>query len=115
MDEIVEQMNTLNRVEHDAIEKAFRELLRTEAGKRVIYWMLEQSAMYEAAYTGDPASTNFMLGKQEVGRRIIGQLDVIDAKFYPQLLMSIAEIRALDRATAEALDRPKDEDDDEAP
>ena len=114
MDEIDEQMNTLARIERDELDRAFREALRTIGGKRLIYWMLEQCAIYRDAYTGDAASTNYMLGQQSSGRKLIAKLDEIDAQFYPQLLMDIAEIRSRDRAAAEAIDKPET-DDEEAP
>jgi hypothetical protein len=106
---------TLDQVRRDTLNDAFRAVLNDAAGKRVLYWMLEQAALYEAAYTGEAASTNFLLGRQEVGRRIIGQLDEIDARFYPQLLIDIASIREADSARANSLSADTDEDDDNAP
>lgn len=113
MDALTEAMTTAQRIEHDMIERSFRELLGVEAGRRALYWMLEQCAIYRDAYTGDAASTNYMLGQQSAGRKLIAKLDEIDPQFYPQLLITMAEIRARDRAAAEAIDNPEDDDDDE--
>lgn len=110
-----EGLTLADQVQRDALESAFRHVLSDHAGKRVLYWMLEQAAIYDAAYTGEAASTNFLLGRQEVGRRIIGQLDQIDPRFYPQLLLDIAEIRERDRAQAISLSADDDEEDDDAP
>lgn len=108
-----EVLTMLDQVERSALDSAFRHLLTDAAGKRVLYWMLEQCAIYRDAYTGDAASTNYMLGQQSSGRKLIAKLDEIDAQFYPQLLMDIAEIRSRDRAAGEALDNPEDDDDDD--
>lgn len=106
---------TLETIERDKLHASFRELLGVEAGRRVIYWMLAQSGMYESAFTGEAASTNFILGRQEIGRRLTGEIDAIDPRFYPQLLIDIAELRDRDRAAAEAMDNPENDDDDDAP
>lgn len=110
-----ENLTALDRVERDALESAFRHILNDHAGKRVLYWMLEQCAIYRDAYTGDDAATNYTLGMQASGRKLIGKLDEIDARFYPQLLLSIAEIREIDRAQAISLSADDDEDDIDAP
>lgn len=115
MDDVSEELSTADKISRDAIEAAFRDVFATHAGKRVLYWMLEQCGMYEAAFTGEAASTNFILGKQEVGRRVVGKLDEINPQFYPQLLLTIAEIRDRERAAAEAIDNPENEDNDDAP
>ena len=96
-------MNTLEAIERDKLHASFRELLQVEAGRRVLYWMLEQCAIYRDAYTGDDAATNYTLGMQSSGRKLIGEIDAINPRFYPQLLIDIAELRDRDRAAAEAL------------
>lgn len=106
-----EQMDTLSRIERDELERGFRDIFKTIAGKRVLYWMLEECAIYRDAYTGETASTNYLLGQQSAGRKLIAKLDEIDAQFYPQLLMAIAEIRSRDRAAAEVINQIEDEDD----
>lgn len=106
-----EMMSTLDRLERDALNSALRFLLSNDAGKRVLYWMLEQTAIYRDAYTGDPASTNYTLGQQSTGRKLIAKIDEIDARFYPQLLLDIAEIRSRDSAAADNMNQPEDDDD----
>ncbi len=98
-------------VSQKALSDAFRALLSDAAGQRVLFWILEQSSMYADAFTGDPHSTNYMLGQQSVGRRMIAQMDAIDPQFYPQLLIDHAEIRSRDAAASEALNPENDDDD----
>lgn len=109
-----EFLSAVDRIERDKLDASFRHLLDGEPGRRVIYWMLEQCAIYRDAYTGTDAATNYTLGMQASGRKLIGRLDEIDPRFYPQLLIHIAELRDRDRAAAEAIEQPEDEDD-EAP
>lgn len=104
-------MTTAETIERDKLHTSFRELLATEAGRRVIYWMLEQSAIYREAYTGDDAATNYTLGMQATGRKLISEIDTIEPRLYPQLLLDIAELRERDRVAAEAINQPEDEHD----
>lgn len=89
---------------------AFKAVLDTPQGKRVLFWVLEQAAIYRDAYSGESAPTNYMLGQQAIGRRLIGVLDEIDPRAYPRLLLEVADLIAMERA-ATAQD---EEDDDEA-
>lgn len=103
---------SLDGIQREKLHNSFRELLSTEAGRRVIYWVLEQCSIYRDAYTGDNAATNYTLGQQASGRRLISEIDAIDPRFYPQLLLDIAELRDRDRAAAETIDKPENDDDD---
>jgi hypothetical protein len=87
--------------ERDELDKAFRAIIKTPEGKRVLFWMLEQCAIYQDAFSADHTNaTNYMLGRQNAGRRLIEKLDQLDPRFYPQLLLDIADLRAMDQAAA---------------
>lgn len=104
----------LDQVERDAPASAFHHILTDVAGKRVLFWMLEQCAIYQDAFTGDDAATNYTLGRQASGRKLIAKLDEINPRFYPQLLIDIAEIKDRDRSAA--ISQSSDiEDEDDAP
>lgn len=103
----------LEKIKREKLEAGFREVLASDGGKRVIYWMLEQCAIYRDAYTGDDAATNYTLGMQASGRKLIAEIDSIDPRFYPQLLLSIAEINQRDEALSKALSNQEDDDDDD--
>ena len=92
------------------MDKAFQDVFTTDAGKRVLFWMLEQSAIYSDAFGGEDNITNYTLGRQSIGRVLIGRLDVIDPRLYPQLLLDIANLKAMDIA-AEKLKEPKEVED----
>ena len=85
--------------EEKDLNDAVRAVISTEQGKRVLFWILEQAAIYRDAYAGENAATNYVLGSQAVGRRLIGRLDQIDARIYPRLLLDMADLREMDRAT----------------
>lgn len=97
----------------DELRKAFREILSMTSGKRVIFWMLEQCAIYRDPFSGDDAATNYTIGRQAAGRMLISMLESIDPRLYPRLLLDIAEIREVDRSTAKALQQNQENDDDE--
>lgn len=98
--------------EQEDIDRALNEVFRSAAGKRVLFWILSECSIYHSPYAGEnAAATNFELGKQDVGRRIIARLDKIDPRFYPQLLLDIADLKAMDRVIAETARRGKENDD----
>jgi hypothetical protein len=105
--------NTTAAQAHDdaEIEKAFRDVLTTASGKRVIYWILEQCSIYRDAYCGDNNATNYVLGQQASGRRVIAKMDQIDPRLYPSLLTDVADIKELDRMAASMAEDNEENDD----
>lgn len=100
--------------ERDGINDAWREVLSTQAGQRVVFWWLEQCAIYQEAFAGDSTNTtNYTLGLQSAGRKAIARMDAIDPRLYPKLLTDVAEIRVMDKAAAERATDNEREDDDE--
>ena len=92
------------------LHDAMREVLSMPSGKRVVFWLLEQAAIYRDAYSGQDSATNYVLGQQSVGRKVIGLMDDIDPRTYPKLLLAIADLKAMDRASA-ATDPEEDDED----
>jgi hypothetical protein len=113
MSDLEEQLSPEQAYHRDELHRAFRRVLETVDGKRVVFWVLEQCALYEEPFAGkNTNATNFMLGRQNAGRRVISKLDEIEPRIYPQLLMDIAGIVEVDRAAVEALTAKKENDDD---
>ena len=112
MDDAREVLDAAQEYERSELHRAFRETLSTVAGKRVLFWMLEQCAIYEDAFAGVDAATNYALGRQAAGRKLIAKLDHVDPRLYPKLLIDIAEIREIDRAAVDALTKKENNDDD---
>lgn len=94
------------------LDKAYGEVFATASGKLVLYDMLEMCGMYTAAFTGENNATNFMLGKQEAGKQLIDKLNGVDQRFYPQLLLAIADIREMNKAASERAAKLEQEDND---
>lgn len=94
----------------EELRAAFAAVLSTAEGKRVMFWVLEQAAIYRDAYSGEDGATNYLLGQQAVGRKLIGLMDDIDPRTYPKLLLDIADMRMMDRAAARAEATEDDED-----
>lgn len=111
-DVLIDGLSPEQYVAQSELSAAFRAVLATPAGKRVLFWMLEQCAIYEDAFAGEAHSaTDYTLGRQSAGRRLIGKLDELDPRIYPQLLIEVAEIRDMDRAAARALAEKAEPDD----
>lgn len=88
------QSSALQKLEAEETAKAFRDVFNSRAGKVVLFWMLEQCAIYQDAFSGELTNaTNYTLGRQGVGRRLIAQLDSIDPTMYPTLLLAIADFK----------------------
>lgn len=111
MNLLMEDLTPQQAVTRERTEKAFRSMLAAEDGRRVIFWMLERCGIYRDAYSGENNATNYALGGQAPGRRLIEQLDAIDPRLYPKLLLDMAEIRDTDQAEAEARARNMENDD----
>lgn len=102
MADLIEQLSQMQDAEREAIAKSFRDVLALPEGKRVVFWMLEQCGIYQDAFSGDQINaTNYVLGQQAVGRKLIAQLDGIDPRAYPTLLLQVADMKAMDKAIAE--------------
>lgn len=111
MSDLTEQLSPLEAAERADLEAAFREVFATASGKRVLFWMLEQCAIYQDAYTGEDNATNYTLGQQASGRKLIAKLDELDPRNYPTLLLAVAQDKAMKRAALERAAQQEDDDD----
>lgn len=96
--------------DREPLHSAMKEVLASPSGKRVVFWLLSQAAIYRDAFSGDASATNYVLGQQSVGRMMIGLMDEIDPRTYPTFLLAMADIDAMDRAAA-AMNQPEDDED----
>lgn len=95
-----ENLSQQEKIERDEIEHAFRAMLSHPAGKRVLFWILEQGSIYRDPFAADNNVTNYELGRQAASRRLLAMLDHIDPRAYPRLLMDVADLKAMDREAA---------------
>ena len=81
------------------------------AGRRVLYEILAMCGMYRQPMTGN-SQTFFNLGEQNVGLRIISELDAIDPRIYPRMLLEHAEdaVNNTDRHDVVETEEDGDED-----
>lgn len=109
--ELSEQLSASEQSERDEVVKAFGEVLSLASGKRVLFWLLEQCAIYVDPFAGENTNaTNYTLGLQAVGRKVISKMDEIDPRHYPRLLLDIADLKAMDRAATPAAKQEEYED-----
>lgn len=92
------------------LAKALGSVAGTPEGRRVLFWVLEQAGIYQDAYSADDAATNYRLGQQSIGRRLIEAFDLIDPRAYPRLLLDLAEMQERDQAAMAVLVKPEDND-----
>lgn len=115
MNDADEKLSSIEAFERDEINRAYREVMALPAGKRVIHDILSKCDIYGAMFTGETNSTNFSLGKREVGKLVINELDAINPRFYPKLLLDVADMKDIARATVSVANNQGNEDDDYAP
>lgn len=97
-----------------ALNSSLRKLLGDADGRRVLFWILGEAGLYRDAFQGDNhAMTDYALGGQNIGRRIIGRMDALDARLYPKLLLDMADQIELDRRAAAAVAAARNEDDED--
>lgn len=111
-DDLKEKPSSEQERNAELLADAFRQVLALPSGKRVMFWILEQCAIYSDGYTGDTNSTNYVLGQQAVGKRIILELDTINPLTYPTLLLDLAKLKEEEKAIAEREAKTEQEDDD---
>lgn len=112
MDELTEQLTPQAAAERADLDQAFREVFATASGKRVLFWVLEQCAIYRDPDCGESThATSGIVGEQRVGRKLIAKLDELDARNYPVLLLAVAEDKAMKRAAQDLASQQKDDDD----
>lgn len=96
------------------ILSAIHEVVETAAGRRFVHWLLGECRLYGSAFAGDSvATTNFFLGQQDIGRRVLLAMDQIDPRLYPEMLLKVADDRAIDRAVQDKASETSGENDDE--
>ncbi len=112
MSDVSEQQSAADETRRNDLEKAYRAVFMTAEGKKVLFDILETCGLYSAVFTGDNNATNFRLGMQEPGKALIARLDQFDNRFYPQLLLTIAELREMEKAAEQRAANKGQEDND---
>lgn len=106
-----EQLSPQEQSERDELVKALGEVYALAAGKRVLFWLLEQGAIYADPFAGENTNgTNYSLGLQAAARKVISKLDEIDPRLYPRLLLDVADLKAMNRAALAAKQETEDEE-----
>lgn len=114
MADLSEQPSAHEEFEREELARAYRDVFATPAGKRVLFDILQECAIYRDPFAGDNNATNYTLGLQAGGRRLISKLDEIDPRLYPRLLLDIADLKAMDKAAADRAAKQEGEDDEDA-
>ena len=85
-------LDTVEALRESLLRDALSTVLATVEGKRVLLWLLAECGIYGQLYTADPASTNFQLGKRDIGIRIVAKLDAMNRIAYPSLLLDAVNL-----------------------
>lgn len=78
--------------EGDIFDANVREVMKTKAGKDVIWRILEECGVYHNTFTGN-SQTYFLEGKREVGLFILSILDDADPTLYARTLLDKQKLK----------------------
>ena len=107
MTDFLDQPNPENDRKHEELRRSVAAILSSAEGRRVLFWVLEQAGIYRDAFTGEDAATNYRLGQQHIGRRILDLMNEVNPRAYPTLMLAVAD----DEAMAQAAQMKEDADD----
>jgi hypothetical protein len=68
------------------LRKDIREVAGTPQGRRLLWWILEQSNLYSPSFTGN-SHTFFNEGRRDIGLRILSKITEAEPELYPRLMM----------------------------
>jgi len=104
MSNLTEQLSREQELKRDQVAIDLEAVLRFPQGRRTVLWFLELCGVSRTAYTGDDNATNFKLGEQNVGLRLISQLEQLGPTEYPRLLLEAAQRKDPTKETVHVLD-----------
>lgn len=84
--------------ENEELKRALAAVVNTDAGKRVLFWLLERCNVYGEAFSESHSVSSYHLGRMSIGRLLIAKMDEINPQIYPKLLLDYANMRAIERA-----------------
>ena len=74
------------------LDEAIEKVLATTDGRRVMLWVLGCCKVYQEAFSSSDSATNFMAGKQSVGKELIARLGAKNGTVYPMLLLEAVKL-----------------------
>lgn len=101
---LTEQPSKDQGLQRDQIASDLEAVLRLPHGRRTLLWLLGLCGVSRTAYQGDEAATNFRLGEQNIGLRLIVKLEEIGPTEYPRLLLEAAQRKDLEKETVHVVD-----------
>ena len=83
---------------YEVLKANMREVMKTRAGREVMWHLLSLCDIYSDAFTGN-STTFFICGKKNIGMQIIELMTDADPKAYPRLLLEHAEDKFIEEAS----------------
>lgn len=77
--------------EDDLVTANVREVIKSGAGRKVLYHILDICNLYGESFTGN-SQTFFIEGKRSIGLQVLGLIQEADPKAYPKLLLEMQEV-----------------------
>jgi hypothetical protein len=87
-------------------------VLMTAEGRRVLWRILSECGMFATPFSTDPHVTYHAIGRADVGRWLVTQIQDTDINAYPQMQREAAQLEREEQLSAEQTQKPRDEDTD---
>ncbi len=68
-----QQAKKLTQREYDQLLTSFGDVFDTEAGKRVLWFILSECHIYQTSFTGN-STTFFREGERQIGLKVLGKM-----------------------------------------
>ena len=105
-DRVKEHLTPEQKIENEATFLAWEKISAMPEGKRVILDVLSIAGIYQDTFQGNHEATNYVAGRQSVGRVVIKRLEEVDLTLYARLLLAQADFKMMAQAVAKAQGEP---------
>lgn len=75
----------MGSTDSESVVEMFRSVLRTRAGRRLIWWLLDRAGLFATSYTGDDR-TIFREGRRDLGLQVLSWTHRADPEAYVDML-----------------------------
>lgn len=69
------------------INAGFAQALDTQSGRAMLWWILEQCALFQQSHSGNALHTAFACGKKEIGLFLVGRIEAVDPAGFVRMQM----------------------------
>ena len=89
--ETVDRGRSRARRDAERLRSAFQWLLADRRGRRLAWWLLQETGIYRTSFTGDAATTAFQEGRRDIGLKVLHRMHEAAPDAYAQMLNELGD------------------------